>query len=141
MGALHNASAGYYSNFPGLITAGLPGIGGTSQIFGHPGEAWGYSVGAGAKLVNFLLPRDKIEFQAGYCHGATGYCVFGPNQFNFVFGGGNTIGMGYAIDGVFVNGSQIELTDSFAWSAGYQHYWNQQWRTGILLGQSFTKYR
>jgi hypothetical protein len=140
MGAIHNASAGYYSNFPGLTTVGPNAIGGTSQVFGHPGEAWGYSVGAGFKLVNFLFPRDQIEAQAGYCHGATGYCVFGPNQFNFVFGGGNTAAMGYATDGVYVNGSQIELTDSFAWSAGYQHYWNAQWRTGTLLGQSFTKY-
>jgi Porin subfamily len=138
MGAIHNASAGYYSNFPGLITN--TGIGGTSQIFGHPGEAWGYSVGAGFKLVNFLFPRDTIEAQAGYCHGATGYCVFGPNQFNFVFGGGNNLAMGYATDGVYTNGGQIELTDSMAWSLGYQHYWNSQWRTGTLMGQSFTKY-
>jgi hypothetical protein len=138
MGALHNASAGYYSNFPGLITA--TGVGGTSQVFGHPGEAWGYSVGTGAKLVNFLFPRDQIEFQAGYCHGATNYCVFAPNAFNFFFGGGNSAAMGYAVDGVFTNGGQIVLTDSFAWSAGYQHYWNPQWRTGTLWGQAFTQY-
>jgi hypothetical protein len=139
MGALHNASAGYYANFPGLISAAAVG-GGTSQIFGHPGEAWGYSVGAGAKLVNFIFPRDQIEFQAGYCHGATNYCVFAPNAFNFFFGSGNSASMGYAVDGVFVNGSQIVLTDSFGWSAGYQHYWNPQWRTGTLWGQAFTQY-
>jgi hypothetical protein len=43
-------------------------------VFGHPGEAWGWAVGGGAKFVNFLLPRDMIEFQANYCHGAFAYC-------------------------------------------------------------------
>src|SRR5262245_23407259 len=58
MAALHNASGGYYSNFPGLAGGNLLG----AQVFGHPAETWGYAVGGGAKLVNFLLPRDMIEF-------------------------------------------------------------------------------
>jgi Porin subfamily len=137
MGAIHNASGGYYSNFPGLTQAGPPlGIGGNSQVFGHPGEAWGWSVGVGAKLVNFILPRDQIEFQAGYCKGAIGYCLFVPNATNAIFGNGNTVGLGYGVDGVFTNGGTVQLSDSWAWAVGYQHYWNPQWRTGTLFGQS-----
>ena len=33
-----------------------PGLNPGGTVFGHPGEAWGYAVGAGAKFVNFLLP-------------------------------------------------------------------------------------
>jgi Porin subfamily len=140
MGAIHNASGSYYSGFPGLSQAQTVGIGGTSQVFGHPGEAWGYSVGLGAKLVNFLFPRDQIEFQAGYCKGAIGYCLYIPNASNAIFGNGNTIGLGYGLDGVFTNGGQVQLSDSWAWAVGYQHYWNPQWRTGVLFGQSGVMY-
>jgi hypothetical protein len=143
MAALHNASGGYYSNFPGLPApaAVAPGLLPGSTVFGHPGEAWGYAVGVGGKLVNFILPRDTIEGQASFCHGAQSYCVStGLYGQTFVYGSGNTVSMAYAADGVFVNGSQIELTNGFNWALAYQHYWNPQWRTAIVGGQSFTWY-
>jgi len=141
MAALHNASAGYYSNFPGLAGIAAPGIGPGDQVFGHPGEAWGYALGVGAKLVNFLLPRDSLEGQASWCHGAQSYCVsYGLYGNNFIYGGGNTVTLGFAGDGVYVNGSQIELTNGFNWALAYQHYWNPQWRTAVVGGQSFTWY-
>jgi Porin subfamily len=143
MAALHNASGGYYSNFPGLPApaAVAPGLLPGNQVFGHPGEAWGYAVGVGGKLVNFILPRDTIEGQASFCHGAQSYCVStGLYGQTFVYGSGNTVSMAYAADGVFVNGSQIELTNGFNWALAYQHYWNPQWRTAIVGGQSFTWY-
>ena len=126
MAALHNASGGYYSNFPGL-TAGAaqgippatgvpPGLNPGSQVFGHPGEAWGYAIGVGAKLTNFLLPRDTLETQVNFCHGAQSYCLQGTLYYNnFIYGAGNTVTMGYGSDGVFVNGSQVELTNGFSW--------------------------
>ena len=107
MAALHNASGGYYSGVPGAINASLTG----SQSFGHPGEAWGWAVGGGAKIANFLLPRDTIEFEADYCHGALGYCIPPIVYSNdWVYGGGNTLAMGYSTDGVFNNGGQVQLT-------------------------------
>ena len=44
--------------------------------------------------------------------------------------------MGYAPDGVFVNGSQVELTEAWSVSAAYQHYWSPQWRTSVIGGYS-----
>jgi hypothetical protein len=141
MAALHNASAGYYSNFPGLPGVAAPGLAPGSSVFGHPGEAWGYALGAGAKLVNFILPRDTIEGQANFCHGAQSYCVStGLYGQSFVYGSGNTVSMNYTADGVYVNGSQIELTNGFNWALAYQHYWNPQWRTAIVGGQAYTWY-
>jgi Porin subfamily. len=134
---------GYYSNFPGLASpvAVAPGLLPGDQVFGHPGEAWGYALGAGAKLVNFILPRDTLEGQANFCHGAQSYCVStGLYGQSFVYGSGNTVTMSYAADGVFVNGSQIELTNGFNWALAYQHYWNPQWRTAIVGGQAYTWY-
>jgi len=140
MAAMHQASAGYYTNFPGL-TGGAGSVPGGVAIFGHPGEAWGYAVGAGAKFVNFILPKDMIEFQVNYCKGAMAYCLIdGLYTNNFMFGRGNTFAMGYSVDGVFNNGSQIELTNAFSYAIGYQHYWNAQWRTSLVGGQTYTWY-
>jgi hypothetical protein len=130
MGAIHNASGDYYNNFPGLPNVAAAPL----QTFGHPGEAWGWAVGAGFRLVDFLLPKDQIEAQINYAKGAIGYVMpasGGPTNYNndFVYGSSNTLGVGYANDGVFVNGSQVELTDAWSASAAYQHYWSPQWRT------------
>jgi hypothetical protein len=145
MAALHNASGGYYSNFPGFSGIGVNGPAVTftpgNQVFGHPGEAWGVAVGAGAKFVNFLLPRDTLEFQVNACHGAMStYCVTALYGNNFVYGSGNRVSMGFNADGIFANGSQIELTNGFNWALGYQHYWNPQWRTAVVGGQAYVFY-
>ena len=105
------------------------------------GEAWGWAVGGGAKFVNFLLPRDMIEFQVNYCHGAYAYCnIPGLYTQNWMYGRANTIAMGYAFDGIFNNGGQVQLTDSFSYAVGYQHYWNQQWRTSLVGGQAYNMF-
>jgi hypothetical protein len=152
MAALHNASGGYYSGPAGLATPGpvpaagaipanIGGLPGGSQVFGHPGEAWGYAIGGGAKLVNFLLPRDMIEFQANYCHGATAYCLISGLYGNtYMYGAPNNVAIGYTADGVFNNGGQVQLTDNFSFAVGYQHYWNPQWRTAVVGGQAYTWY-
>src|SRR5262249_21969743 len=92
------------------------------------------------RFVNFLLPKDTIEAQFNYAKGAMGY-VLPMNAStsyanDFVYGSGNTIGMGYAPDGVFVNGSQVELTEAWSVAAAYQHYWSPQWRTSVIGGYS-----
>jgi hypothetical protein len=147
MAAIHNASGGYYSNLPGLVApaAGVPpGLNPGSFVFGHPGEAWGWAAGAGIRFVNFLLPKDTVEAQFNYAKGAMGY-VLPMNAStsyanDFVYGSGNSVGIGYAMDGVFVNGSQVHLTEAWSLSAAYQHYWNTQWRTSVIGGYSKIHY-
>jgi Porin subfamily len=157
MAAIHNASGGYYTGVPGTInavsvggpvatggstnTTGLGAVPAGVQVFGHPGEAWGWAVGGGAKFVNFLLPRDTLEFQVNYCHGAYAYCdIPGLYTQNWMYGRANTVAMGYAFDGIFNNGGQVQLTDSFSYAVGYQHYWNQQWRTAVVGGQDYNMF-
>ena len=134
MAALHNASAGYYSTTPGIAPGVL-----TSQ--GHPGLAWGWAVGGAFRLTNFLAPRDTFEFQATYGKGATGNVTTIPSYAgNVVFGSGNSIGVGYATDGVFVTGSRVELTEAWSVSAAYEHYWTPSWRTSVIGGYTEIKY-
>ncbi len=43
-----------------------------SPVNGHPGSAWGWAVGGGFRLTNFLAPKDTFEAQINYGKGATG---------------------------------------------------------------------
>jgi hypothetical protein len=121
MGALHNASGGYYA---GVGTLNATNVVNTN---GHPGDVWGWAVGAGFRLNNFLMPKDRFEFQATYGKGATGYVT---TQSQSIFSG-NVISNAYTTDGVYVTGSDIELTEAWNLQFGYEHYWNAQWRTSI----------
>jgi hypothetical protein len=138
MAAIHNASGGYYTNVPGATSATIGALPAGIQVFGHPGEAWGWAVGGGAKFVNFLLPRDMLEFQANFCQGAYAYCdIPGLYTQNWMYGRANTLAAGYAFDGIFNNGGQVQLTNSASFAVGYQHYWNQQWRTSVVGGMDW----
>jgi len=143
MGALHNASGAYYANFPGQSGAAAGATAG-STIFGHPGEAWGWAVGTGVKFTNFLLPKDTFEAQVNYAKGAIGYVLpmSGSTSYanDFVYGRGNSVGIGYAVDGVFMNGTGVELTQGWSVAAAYQHYWNPQWRTAVIGGFAQVNY-
>jgi hypothetical protein len=125
MGALHNASGGYYSGNGTTNPATQSPSGYTSN--GHPDDVWGWAIGGGFRLNNFLMPKDRFEFQATYAKGATGY-VTGQNQGLL---SGRTLSYGFATDGIYVTGSDVELTESWNLQFGYEHYWNAQWRTSI----------
>jgi len=137
MGALHNASGGYYTGVGAFCGGGSNG----RTECGHPGEAWGWAVGAGFRLSNFLQPKDTLEFQIDYAKGATGY-VWSQGLYGqaFTYGSGNTISTGLSTDGVFTTGSGVQLTESWGFAAAYQHYWNAQWRTAVVGGYTEINY-
>ena len=59
MGALHEVNAGYYGALPAS---------------GHPGNAWGWVVGAGLKInTPFISPGDYFVGEVNYTEGATKY--------------------------------------------------------------------
>jgi hypothetical protein len=51
-----------------------------------------------------------------------------------IWGSGRSLGLGYAIDGIFVSGSGIETVQAWSVTAGAEHRWNPQWRTSIYGG-------
>jgi len=135
MAAAHEASGAYYAGVGAPSAAAL-----TSN--GHPDQAWGWAVGGGVKLTNFLAPKDTFEVQGTYAKGATGYVTtIGSYGGNAVFGSGNSLGVGYATDGVFVTGSSVELTEAWGVAAAYQHNWNSQWRTSVAGGYIQVNYK
>ena len=66
MGALHQVNATYYGydrRAPGIL-----------------GDAWGYALGAGAKILfPSIGPGDYLQAQVNYTVGAARYMFFTPN--------------------------------------------------------------
>jgi hypothetical protein len=124
--SLHNVSGGYY-NTTGLNACGaaVGGIGPNCVDNGHPEDKYGWALAGGAK---FNLPgSDMIGFNVCYSEGAAGFCT---NQTTFqLYDNSNRVGLAWIADGVFGNGTQVELTRVWSALAAYEHIWNPKWRT------------
>jgi hypothetical protein len=130
--ALHDASGGYY-------TAGPAGTG-LLEGNGHPGDVFGWAVSP-AFLVNspFGLTGDAIAAQAVWSKGAMGYAIAqgGPAAF---FKSGANLGLGFANEGIFTTGNNVELTTIWSFNAAYEHRWSPQWRTSLYGGMYGVQY-
>ena len=124
MGALHNASAGYY-------TLNTPSS-------GHPGDKMGYAVSVGVKInLPMLGNGDYIDIQGGYALGASGYLA-SSKSYGVVHGGDG--GFGLMSDGVFGATGDVQLTKTAAIFGGYQHNWNPKVKTSVYGGYLKTTY-
>jgi Porin subfamily len=157
-GAVHDASGGYYVSdaVDGIGTVGAnppvaafcdtpnlgpaaPFLNGTltgSQLCGHPADKLGWVVTAGLRLN--ALNGSFFQTQASYTEGALKYLSHTqfPTSNAARFGVGNSLGLGYAMDGIFGIGGEVELTKGWAIYAAYDHVWyaGSRWRTSIYGG-------
>lgn len=130
-GALHQNRGGYYTGVPAATCTGATA---NTTNCGHPDDEIGYAVSAGLVLNNvFGLRGDSLSLAASYGHGAVGYTTRGTGAWR-IWGSGSTLGLGWALDSVFANGSNLELIDSYGVQAAYEHRWNTQWRTSLWGG-------
>ncbi len=130
MGAIHRVYAQYYS--------GATTLGGAA----HPGEAWGYALGAGLRLNAPMIGKgDYFQSQINYTEGALGYVAAGNISYG-AYGPGGSYGYGYTTDGVYTNiiGSGIQLTTAWGVNASYEHNWNDQWKTSVYGGYMDVSY-
>jgi hypothetical protein len=123
--ALHDVSGAYY----GVNTAGnVVPFGGVAN--GHPEDKYGWALAGGAK---FNLPGgDMIGFNVCYAEGAPGFCT--NNAVFTLYNSNTSVGAGWIADGVFANGTQIELTRVWSALGAYEHIWNPKWRTSFFGG-------
>jgi hypothetical protein len=130
-GALHQNRGGYYSGIP-VATCG--GATANTTNCGHPADEIGYALAAGLVFNDiFGLRGDSISLHASYGHGAVGYTTRGTGAWR-IWGSGASTGLGWALDSVFANGTNLELIDSYQAQAAYEHRWNRQWRTSLWGG-------
>jgi hypothetical protein len=122
--AIHDASGGYYSTAASVAPLG------NNVNNGHPADKIGWAVAAGA---NFNLPGgDNVGFNLCAAEGAPGFCT---NQNGFQsYNASTSVGLGWISDGVFAQGTEVELTRVWSALAAYQHIWNPRWRTSWFGG-------
>jgi Porin subfamily len=142
--ALHDASGGYYSSAAipgdGFTCAGATAANQILETCGHPSDKFGWAVTAAALVNNpFGLQGDTVAGQAVYSKGAAGYATvtWGPWA---NFSAGQKVSLGWMEEGVFTNGSNVELTTVWSFNAAYEHRWNPQWRTSLYGGMIGVQY-
>jgi len=127
-------TATYYSNtnFVGAPAACTAAAGGTT-VCGHPNDKWGFAGNASAMInVPFISQGDRIGLGFQYAVGATKLGA-GNVASPGLFGGGNNVAVGSSTDAVFVNGGQLELTTSWSFQGGFEHWFTPQW-SFVLYG-------
>jgi hypothetical protein len=110
---------------------------------GHPGDDFGFAVGAGAHLnLPFIWQGDYIEGEFNYAQGAQQYLA-DSTRTNMLFAKGGTQSFGIQSDCVYGSAAVVGVApaalgtgceQTTGWSAilSYEHYWTPQWH------QSFT---
>jgi hypothetical protein len=141
-GGIHNVNATYYSAagtgpFLGANICPQPS---TTQC-GHPNDKVGFFVMAGGEMkVPLLGAGDRIGADVRYGQGASAYTGGSNLSSPSLFASGNNLALGWLTDGVYVNGSAIELTTAWAVQGGYDHHWSPTFNTTIFAGYSNISY-
>jgi hypothetical protein len=127
--ALHDASGAYYGSNVALNAPVGGLINGVAN--GHPADQYGWAVAGGAKFN--LAGGDAAGFNVCYTEGAPGFCT--NNAVWTLYNSNTSVGFGWIADGVFANGTQVELTRVWSALAFYEHIWsNPKWRTSVFGG-------
>ena len=135
-GALHNNGGGYYNN---AINSTNPAFANTVAQ-GHPGDSWGWAGSAGFLLTDFLgMKGDTLAFATQYGHGAVGYVFKSPGTY-FLAANNNNIAFGNTLDGVFANGTAVNMSDAFSAWAGWEHFWTPKLHTAFQGGVAMVNY-
>jgi hypothetical protein len=130
-GAAHQVRAAMYGAAPNVTTLA-------------PDDKWGWAGSASGQL---NLPNgDTFGVNAVYSRGAVAYATRGGSWQLY---NGSGVGLGWITDAIFqqaplanVPGYDGSLLLTTAWSinAGYDHRWNESWRTSLYGGYTAVRY-
>jgi hypothetical protein len=91
-----------------------------------------------------LQGGDIVGINFVWAKGATGY-VTNSNWWQ-LYNNSNSRAMAWATDGIFSNGTDVELTEAWSINAAYQHIWGPagtfggKWRTSVYGGYAVINY-
>jgi hypothetical protein len=123
-------------------TNGVPGGGsGVGAIqCGHPADKLGWVATGGLRL---NVPGGSyLQMQGSYTQGALRYISHTqwPLGSAARFGVGNSVGLGWLMDGIYGNSGEIELTRAWGIYASWEQVWNPKWKTSIYGGWTSVNY-
>jgi len=124
----------------GAVPCPAPAQVGTTQC-AYPSDKWGFAWLSGIQInLPMIAQGDRIGGFFNYGVGA-GQHSGGVNvQSPGLFQGGNNVALGVKTDGVYVNGSGLQLTTSWSFGAAYEHYWMPNFSTTVYAGRSSIEY-
>ena len=138
MGGLAKVRGNYYSADPANLCTG------NNTTCGHPGDEWGWGVGAGLTLKMPWDAKDTLSGVIAYAKGATGFVSHANGQ-NFIHKQG--IANGALIDAVYANPNAIpgydgslQLTEAWGGTIAFEHYWTPSLRTSWVFGYMKVEY-
>jgi hypothetical protein len=132
--AMHDVAGAYWE---GVSCSGTTGPAANCETNGHPADkkGWAFSLGA----VFNVGGGSQFGINGQYSVGASGYGA-APGQVWSIYNSTESIGLGWANDGVFDIGREIELTTVWNVIAFYQHIWSPNWRTSVFGGYVSVEY-
>jgi porin-like protein len=122
----------------GGVAGGGSGVG--SIQCGHPADKLGWVATGGLR---FNVPGGSyFQMQGSYTQGALRYIAHTQYPFGSAarFGVGNTVGLGWLMDGIYGSSGEIELTRAWGIYASYEQIWNPKWKTSIYGGWTAVSY-
>jgi hypothetical protein len=131
MGAIHNVNAGYYA--PTVSDA-------------HASDEVGWAVGAGIKLnLPMIGAKDYVIAQVTWAKGAMNYVAQGiAANYNiregFPTATGTSRAFGGIYDATFETGTDLDLTEGWSVTGGFEHWWVPNWRTSLYGGYAAFNY-
>jgi hypothetical protein len=113
---------------------------GSTTPTGYPDDKWGWAVKAGIEIkLDGLSPGSRIGGYVNYGVGASQMTRNSQRSLG-LYGSGNTIGFGVLTDAVYANGTNLELTTSWAAGGGFEYFWTRNFSSTIYGGYSRTEY-
>jgi Porin subfamily len=111
-----------------------------TAMCGNPNDQWGWAINSGIEIkLPQIAQGDRIGGTIGYGVGASRYVM--PNTVGAsLYGANNTIAAGIASDAVYINGSQMQLSTSWAVTASYEHWWTPEISQNLYGGVGQHKY-
>jgi hypothetical protein len=139
--ALHQVAGGSYTAFPGAALGCSPA---GASACKEPSDRLGWAIAGGGDVFVPTGPRDTLGVNVVYSEGAVDYAAKG-NRWQLYNGApGTSAGFAWGVDGIFDNpnslSSSIQLTQAWSFNGGYEHHWNDLWKTSLYGGYAAINY-
>jgi hypothetical protein len=130
----HKNAATYYTGT--VATCGQTG----TTLCGYPDDKWGFAVVSGIEVkLDALSPGSRIGGYVTYGVGAS-RVTRNSQTSPGLFGSGNQIAFGVLTDAAYVNGSNLELTTTWAAGGGFEYFWTRNFSSTVYGGYTRTEY-
>ena len=120
------------------VMGAIHDVNATTAVATNNDSETGFAVGAGLRINLPMIGKgDYLIAQVGYAEGATNYNLSNSGAGGFsafwLRDGAASGAYGPSFDAVNTGGaaSNLDLTESWSVTAGFEHVWNPQWKTSI----------